>query len=77
MCAAGVTVLVAALSFPFLGAELLPRFKEYDFPRHWVETPGASLDSTLLNLFPMPALYLQYARSASANRDELERVGQP
>jgi len=38
-------LLIAALSFPLLGAEFLPHFKEYDFLMHWVEKPGTSLDA--------------------------------
>lgn len=41
----GGTLLVAALSFPFLGEEFLPHFKEYDFLMHWVEKPGTSLEA--------------------------------
>jgi CzcA family heavy metal efflux pump len=41
----GGAVLAAALSFPFLGEEFLPHFKEYDFLMHWVEKPGTSLDA--------------------------------
>ena len=42
----GVATLgIAALSFPFLGEEFLPNFKEYDFLMHWVEKPGTSLDA--------------------------------
>ncbi len=36
---------LAALVYPWLGQEFLPRFKEYDFLMHWVEKPGASLDA--------------------------------
>ncbi|MFC1661549.1 efflux RND transporter permease subunit [Gemmatimonadota bacterium] len=39
------TVAVAALAYPFLGEEFLPRFKEYDFLMHWVEKPGTSLEA--------------------------------
>jgi CzcA family heavy metal efflux pump len=45
MRVAGVAMLVAALSFPFLGEEFLPHFKEYDFLMHWVEKPGTSLEA--------------------------------
>ncbi len=38
------TVLVLA-TFPFLGEEFLPHFKEYDFLMHWVEKPGTSLEA--------------------------------
>jgi len=31
---------------PFLGEELLPNFREYDFLMHWVEKPGASLEAS-------------------------------
>lgn len=42
----GVATLgLAALSFPFLGEEFLPHFKEYDFLMHWVEKPGTSLEA--------------------------------
>jgi Cu/Ag efflux pump CusA len=39
------TFLVAAIIFPLLGDEFLPRFKEYDFLMHFVEKPGTSLDA--------------------------------
>ena len=39
------TMLVAALSFPFLGEQFLPNFKEYDFLMHFVEKPGTSLEA--------------------------------
>jgi len=42
MALATVAALVAV---PFLGEELLPRFKEYDFLMHWVEKPGTSLEA--------------------------------
>jgi CzcA family heavy metal efflux pump len=45
MRVAGAAMLVAALSFPFLGEEFLPHFKEYDFLMHWVEKPGTSLEA--------------------------------
>ncbi len=38
-------MLASALSFPFLGEQFLPNFKEYDFLMHWVEKPGTSLDA--------------------------------
>lgn len=38
------TVLIFA-TFPFLGEEFLPHFKEYDFLMHWVEKPGTSLEA--------------------------------
>ena len=31
---------------PFLGEELLPNFREYDFLMHWVEKPGASVEAS-------------------------------
>ena len=43
--AAAAAMLVAAVSFPFMGEEFLPHFKEYDFLMHWVEKPGTSLDA--------------------------------
>ena len=42
---AGGAVLAAALTFPFLGEQFLPNFKEYDFLMHFVEKPGTSLDA--------------------------------
>ena len=42
---AGGLMLVAALSFPFLGEQFLPNFKEYDFLMHFVEKPGTSLEA--------------------------------
>ncbi len=38
-------LLLAAITFPFLGEEFLPHFKEYDFLMHWVEKPGTSLEA--------------------------------
>jgi Cu/Ag efflux pump CusA len=35
-----------AIAFPFLGEELLPNFREYDFLMHWVEKPGTSLEAS-------------------------------
>jgi CzcA family heavy metal efflux pump len=41
------TLLVGTLAaVPFLGEELLPNFREYDFLMHWVEKPGASLEAS-------------------------------
>ncbi|MCA9113796.1 MAG: efflux RND transporter permease subunit [Planctomycetaceae bacterium] len=42
----GLVVLVGAgVSVPFLGDELLPKFKETDFLMHWVEKPGIGIDA--------------------------------
>jgi Cu/Ag efflux pump CusA len=41
----GASLLIAALSVPFLGQEFLPHFKEYDFLMHWVEKPGTSIEA--------------------------------
>jgi CzcA family heavy metal efflux pump len=42
-----VTLLVATMAaVPFLGEELLPHFREYDFLMHWVEKPGASVEAS-------------------------------
>ncbi len=41
----GVGVLGALVVYPFLGQELLPNFREYDFLMHWLERPGTSLDA--------------------------------
>jgi CzcA family heavy metal efflux pump len=40
-----LSLITAAVAFPFLGEEFLPHFKEYDFLMHWVEKPGTSLDA--------------------------------
>ena len=41
------TLLVGTLAaVPFLGEELLPNFREYDFLMHWVEKPGASVEAS-------------------------------
>lgn len=41
------TLLTAtAAAVPFLGEELLPSFREYDFLMHWVEKPGASVEAS-------------------------------
>ena len=39
------SITAAVLTFPFLGEEFLPHFKEYDFLMHWVEKPGTSLEA--------------------------------
>lgn len=40
-----VAVLIGAgFSIPFLGEELLPKFKETDFLMHWVEKPGIGIE---------------------------------
>ena len=39
------SILAAVVTFPFLGEEFLPHFKEYDFLMHWVEKPGTSLEA--------------------------------
>ncbi len=47
---AGLTLAIllagTAAAFPFLGEELLPNFREYDFLMHWVEKPGASVEAS-------------------------------
>jgi CzcA family heavy metal efflux pump len=41
------TLLAGTLvAVPFLGEELLPNFREYDFLMHWVEKPGASVEAS-------------------------------
>jgi Cu/Ag efflux pump CusA len=41
------TLLIATIAaVPFLGEELLPNFREYDFLMHWVEKPGASVEAS-------------------------------
>jgi CzcA family heavy metal efflux pump len=42
---AGIAMAVSLLSFPLLGEQFLPNFKEYDFLMHWVEKPGTSLEA--------------------------------
>ncbi len=32
-------VAIALATFPFMGKELLPQFREYDFLMHWLERP--------------------------------------
>ena len=39
------SIIAAVATFPFLGEEFLPHFKEYDFLMHWVEKPGTSLEA--------------------------------
>lgn len=39
----GIALAATVAVVPFLGEELLPSFKEYDFLMHWVEKPGTSL----------------------------------
>ncbi|ADM10861.1 Acriflavin resistance protein [Parvularcula bermudensis HTCC2503] len=43
MTALGLSVAAACAIYPFLGQELLPKFREYDFLMHWLERPGTSL----------------------------------
>ncbi len=38
-------MLCAGVAYPFLGRELLPQFREYDFLMHWLERPGTSLEA--------------------------------
>jgi CzcA family heavy metal efflux pump len=45
LVAAAVALVVTAISFPLLGEEFLPHFREYDFLMHWVEKPGTSLEA--------------------------------
>ncbi|MBS1979011.1 MAG: efflux RND transporter permease subunit [Bacteroidetes bacterium] len=40
-----IFTVIVLLTFPFLGEEFLPHFKEYDFLMHWVEKPGTSLEA--------------------------------
>jgi Cu/Ag efflux pump CusA len=40
-----VLLVLTAATVPFLGEELLPNFREYDFLMHWVEKPGTSIDA--------------------------------
>ena len=47
------TIAVTAACFiaigctmPWLGEELMPKFKETDFLMHWVEKPGIGIDAT-------------------------------
>jgi Cu/Ag efflux pump CusA len=42
-----VVVLVAGavVAYPYLGEELLPKFKETDFLMHWVEKPGIGIEA--------------------------------
>jgi len=37
--------VAGAITVPFLGQELLPKFKETDFLMHWVEKPGIGIDA--------------------------------
>lgn len=40
-----VALGLTAATWPFLGEEFLPHFKEYDFLMHWVEKPGTSIEA--------------------------------
>lgn len=40
-----IAVLASVIIYPFLGQELLPKFREYDFLMHWLERPGTSLEA--------------------------------
>jgi CzcA family heavy metal efflux pump len=40
-----IFTVIVLMTFPFLGEEFLPHFKEYDFLMHWVEKPGTSLEA--------------------------------
>ncbi|MDR6854438.1 efflux RND transporter permease subunit [Variovorax guangxiensis] len=46
LAAAGVFVVAALCVWPFLGASLLPEFKERDFLMHWVPPEGTSHPET-------------------------------
>ena len=50
-----VSIAIALATFPFLGEEFLPHFKEYDFLMHWVEKPGTSLDAMRRITLRVPA----------------------
>jgi CzcA family heavy metal efflux pump len=39
------SVAAAAIVYPLMGQELLPKFREYDFLMHWLERPGTSLEA--------------------------------
>ena len=43
----GFTIVFAAITatIPWLGEELLPKFRETDFLMHWVEKPGIGIDA--------------------------------
>ena len=41
--AVALVTLAGIVTWPFLGHQLLPEFKERDFLMHWVTTPGTSL----------------------------------
>ncbi len=41
-----VLLIATIVAVPFLGEELLPNFREYDFLMHWVEKPGASVEAS-------------------------------
>ncbi|MDV6033240.1 MAG: efflux RND transporter permease subunit [Phycisphaera sp. RhM] len=44
--AAALTVFVAiAMTIPYLGEQLMPKFRETDFLMHWVEKPGIGIDA--------------------------------
>lgn len=45
LAALTVLFLATGASFPLLGEEFLPHFKEYDFLMHWVAKPGTSLEA--------------------------------
>lgn len=40
-----ILVAGAVCAYPYLGEELLPKFKETDFLMHWVEKPGIGIDA--------------------------------
>ena len=54
--ACSATLLAGTMAaVPFLGEELLPNFREYDFLMHWVEKPGASVEASRAHHRARPA----------------------
>ncbi len=41
----GVAFLIVASAIPYMGEQLMPKFRETDFLMHWVEKPGIGIDA--------------------------------
>ena len=45
LTATGLLFATIAMSIPWLGEELMPKFRDTDFLMHWVEKPGIGIDA--------------------------------
>jgi len=45
LAATAVFFILIGCTMPWLGEELMPKFKRTDFQMHWVEKPGIGIDA--------------------------------